>query len=187
VINENGIDLEIKNDSEEEFQDETQETEINEAEEPLSPEEEIESLKQALADKQDNLFRLSAEFENYKKRLDKDKDNICKFANESLIKDLIPVIDNLDLAMQHAEDNADFNTLKEGIAITLKEFLSILDKNGLTQLDAQGEIFDPNLHEAVSQEETKDVPPNTVVRELKKGYLLKERLLRPSMVIVSKG
>ncbi len=179
MVDENGTNLEMKNQSEEELQDEIQETE-----ESLSPEEEIENLKQALAERQDALVRLSAEFENYKKRLDKDKDNVCKFANESLIKDLLPVIDNLGLAMQHFEDNVD--ALKEGIAMTLKEFLSILEKNGLTQLNAQGEIFDPNLHEAVSQEETTDVPSNTVVRELQKGYLLKERLLRPAMVIVSK-
>lgn len=178
---ENGTNPEMKDRSDEELQDEIQETE-----ETLTPEEEIENLKQTLAEKQDAFVRLSAEFENYKKRLDKDKDNVCRFANESLIKDLLPVIDNLDLALQYSEDNVDFDALKKGIAMTLKEFLSVLERNGLTRLDAQGEIFDPNLHEAVSQEETTDVPSNTVVKELQKGYLLKERLLRPSMVIVSK-
>jgi molecular chaperone GrpE len=145
------------------------------------------AAKQEAADYYDRLLRLSAEFENYKKRSSRELADFRKFANEQIIKDLLGVIDNLERALASAADqegNAD--SIAEGVELTLKEILKILEKNGVTAIAAEGEAFDPTYHQAVMQQETPDQPPNTVIQELQKGYLLHNRLLRPSMVAVSK-
>jgi molecular chaperone GrpE len=139
------------------------------------------------ADYYDRLLRLSAEFENYKKRSSRELADFRKFANELIIKDLLGVIDNLERALASAADQeGNANSIAEGVELTLKEIFKILDKNGVTPITAEGEAFDPTYHQAVMQQETADHPPNTVVQELQKGYLLHNRLLRPSMVAVSK-
>jgi molecular chaperone GrpE len=157
------------------------ETETPETEDSLA------AAKQEAADYYDRLLRLSAEFENYKKRSSRELADFRKFANEQIIKDLLGVIDNLERALASAADqegNAD--SIAEGVELTLKEILKILEKNGVTAIAAEGEAFDPTYHQAVMQQETPDQPPNTVIQELQKGYLLHNRLLRPSMVAVSK-
>lgn len=151
------------------------------AEDPLS------AAKNEAADYYDRLLRLSAEFENYKKRSSRELADFRKFANELIIKDLLGVIDNLERALASAADQeGNANSIAEGVELTLKEIFKILDKNGVTAITAEGEAFDPTYHQAVMQQETADHPPNTVVQELQKGYLLHNRLLRPSMVVVSK-
>jgi molecular chaperone GrpE len=155
---------------------------VAEAEDPLA------AAQQEAADYYDRLLRLSAEFENYKKRSSRELADFRKFANEQIIKDLLGVIDNLERAIASASDQeGNAGSIAEGVELTLKEIIKILEKNGVTSIAAEGETFDPTYHQAVMQQETADQPPNTVVQELQKGYLLHNRLLRPSMVSVSKA
>jgi molecular chaperone GrpE len=102
------------------------------------------------------------------------------------MRELLPVIDNLERALEHSEAGAGQGDLVEGLNMTLKGFLDTMTRFGCTPVEAEGKAFDPNFHEAVSQEESADHQPNTVLKELQKGYMLKERLLRPAMVLVSK-
>jgi molecular chaperone GrpE len=156
--------------------------EAPEAEDPLA------AAKEEAADYYDRLLRLSAEFENYKKRSSRELADFRKFANEQIIKDLLGVIDNLERALASAADQeGNASSIAEGVELTLKEVLKILEKNGVTPITAEGETFDPTYHQAVMQQEAPDQPPNTVIQELQKGYLLHNRLLRPSMVAVSKA
>jgi molecular chaperone GrpE len=136
----------------------------------------------------ERLLRLTAEFENYKKRVEREMNDFRKFANESLMKEILPVVDNLEraLAIECKHDDDAFKGLKEGVEMTLKGLTDSLEKFGVVPLEAMGEPFDPNFHQAVSQEESDEHPDSTVFKELQKGYLINDRLLRPSMVIVSR-
>jgi len=135
---------------------------------------------------QDRVLRLAAETENTRKRLERERsDGIC-FANESLIRELLPGLDNLERAIQHSEQQSDFESLLEGVRMTLKGFSDILAKFGCTPFEALGETFDPRYHEAMMQQEAEG-PENTVLQEFQKGYKLHDRLLRPALVIVSKS
>lgn len=133
----------------------------------------------------DRLLRVSAEFENYKKRNAREMDELRKFAIQSLVKDLLPIIDNLELALKSSTEGQTGNGLRDGVALTHKEIMKTLEKYNVKQIEALGQPFDPNFHEAVMREEDKDHPSNTVINELQKGYLLHDRLIRPSMVVVS--
>ena len=153
----------------------------------------IEEHNKALAEKEDVIkalqekqLYLQAEFENFKKLKDKEKMDVLKFGNEMLIKDLLPVLDNLERALDHASSTDDFKSIHEGVKIVLNEFLKVLERAGVERVEALGKKFDPNFHEAFYQEEKNDVEPDTVVSEMQKGYLLNGRLIRPSMVTISK-
>jgi molecular chaperone GrpE len=142
---------------------------------------------QELADKNYDLYvRSQAEIENVRKRFQKDKQDLAKFANEMIIKQLLPVADNLEKAITHSTDENALDALREGIDLTLKGFLDTLEKNGVECVEALNQPFDPNFHEAVSQAENNAVEPGTVVNELQKGYTLNKRLIRPAMVVVSR-
>ena len=143
-------------------------------------------LEDKLSEAQERVLRTAADAENFKKRLQREKEEQTRYANESLMRELLPVIDNLERALEHSEAGADQGGLLEGLNMTLKGLLDTLTRFGCTPVEAAGKPFDPNFHEAVSQEESADHEPNTVLRELQKGYILKERLLRPAMVLVSK-
>jgi molecular chaperone GrpE len=143
-------------------------------------------LEDQLEQAEERVLRTAAEAENFKKRLQREKEEQTRYANETFMRELLPVIDNLERALQHSETAPSQEGLLEGLSMTLKGFTDTLAKFGCTALEAIGETFDPNFHEAVSQEESSKVEPNTVLKELQKGYMLKERLLRPAMVIVSK-
>jgi len=135
----------------------------------------------------DRYLRLAAEFDNFKKRSAREKDEFKKFANESLIQELLPVADNLERAIQSIKDDETINDLVfEGIQMTLEEILKVFDRFKVKPIEALGEPFDPSFHQAVMQEETDLQPRNTVLNELQKGYMIHDRLLRPSMVVVSK-
>jgi molecular chaperone GrpE len=153
----------------------------------------IEELEKAVARKeeesktlQDKLLYLQADFENFKKIKAKEKQDAIKFGNEALILDLLPVLDSLQMALEHATKTEDFKGIHEGVKLTLNQFLKVLEKAGVVAVDAVGKKFDPNLHEAFYQEERADTEPATVLSEFQKGYLLNDRLIRPSRVIVSK-
>jgi len=165
-----------------------------EQEEPFDPETadgdtllaKYRELEDELSETQERVLRTAADAENFKKRLQREKEEQTRYANESFMRELLPVIDNLERALEHSEPGADQGGLQEGLNMTLKGFLDTLTRFGCTPVEAAGKTFDPNFHEAVSQEESADHEPNTVLRELQKGYMLKERLLRPAMVLVSK-
>jgi len=143
---------------------------------------------QETVDKNFDLYvRSQAEIENLKRRFQKDKEELFKFSNESLIKQLLPVIDNLQQAVAHSENENSLEALREGVELTLKGLIDTLEKAGLTTVKAINEPFDPNFHEAISEQEDNSVKPGTVLQELQKGYLLNDRLIRPAIVIVSKG
>lgn len=154
---------------------------------------EQEKLRQELAAKEleakknyDLMLRQTAELENVKKRAAREKQEAIKFGNENLVKDLLPVLDNLERAIEHAKLGGNGKPLLEGIEMVLKGFIEVLDKHGVKQVLAVGEPFDPQKHEAFAQVESNDHEPNTVVQELHKGYFMAERLLRPSLVSVAK-
>ncbi|MFP4452415.1 MAG: nucleotide exchange factor GrpE [Desulfosalsimonas sp.] len=150
---------------------------------------EVSSAKAEAAETYDRLLRHSAEFENYKKRVQRQMENHKKYANEELIKDLLTVVDNLERALNAAgEPKAETDAcMAEGIEMTLNEILKILKKHDVTPVEAVGQPFDPTYHEAIMQEETDEHPENTVIGEMQKGYLLHDRLIRPAMVVVSKA
>jgi molecular chaperone GrpE len=143
---------------------------------------------QEKAEKNYDLFvRSQAEIENLKKRFAKDKQDLCKFSNESLIKQLLKVVDSLEKAIAHSAGDNSLPALRQGVELTLKSLLDSLTKEGLVEVKAEGEPFDPNFHEAVSVQEDPEATPGIVLQELQKGYLLNDRLIRPSLVIVSKA
>jgi len=154
---------------------------------------EIEELKKKLEEKEkeakenyDRLLRTAADFENYKKRAAKEKEDWTKFANEDLIRAILPFIDNLERAVNHAQKIADTGVLVEGVQLTLQQLLQALNKFGLSSFESVGKPFDPAMHEAMLVVETDKHEPNQVVEEFQKGYLLNDRLLRPATVSVSK-
>lgn len=143
------------------------------------------NLEEELGQEKDRYLRLYAEFDNYKKRVARDKEELIKYGNESLLYELLPVIDNLEMAMKHSSNDTSAG-LAQGVEITLKEFLRVIDKFGLSPIDASGKMFDPSLHHAMTQVERDDIDENMVVDEFRKGYMLREKVLRPSLVAVSK-
>jgi molecular chaperone GrpE len=134
----------------------------------------------------DKWIRLQAEFENYKKRIQREKSDQMKFGNEALLRAILPVLDNLERALEHGKSSRDAAPLLAGVEITLKQFLNTLEQFGVKPILAVGEVFDPEKHEAVSQMES-DFDSNRVISEVQKGHLFHERLLRPAKVIVSKA
>jgi molecular chaperone GrpE len=158
--------------------------------EPLTPEQ-IEDLKDRASKADDNwqrLLRTSADLDNYKKRAARERDEAVKFANESLIKKLVPVLDNFEMALAAAGQNqtGTSQSLQTGVAMIHQLLRNALLESGLEEVDSTGKTFDPNWHEAVSQQETTDVPEGQVLQQLRKGYKLRERLIRPATVIVAK-
>src|SRR3990172_10371690 len=135
----------------------------------------------------DRFLRQVAELENFKKRMTREKGEAVRYANENLIKDLLPILDNLERAVDHAKGRGNGKPLVEGVEMVLKGFLDVLNKYGVTQISAKGESFDPEKHEAIAQVESQECEPNTVVEEHHKGYYLLDRLLRPSLVTVVKA
>ena len=134
----------------------------------------------------DKWLRSLAELENYKKRQEREKAELCKFAQESLIRGLLPVLDNIDRAIEHSKINHVPASFIEGLELARKSFWEVLQKNGVEAINAAGEKFDPNFHEAIMQQEDPEREENTIISEAQKGYMLHDRLLRPSMVVVAK-
>ncbi len=162
-------------------------------EKPVDSEERIAELEALLKSKNDeaaaNLdryLRAVADTENWKKRMQRDKAESAKFANESLIREILPILDNLEAAADHAEQGGNGKSVVEGIQLILKLFRDVLDRFGVKEIaDPSGTPFDPALHEAAEVEVTDSQQPNTVLRQRGKGYHYHERLLRPSRVVVA--
>ncbi|MGB9710543.1 MAG: nucleotide exchange factor GrpE [Thermodesulfovibrio sp.] len=149
----------------------------------------IENLQNELNQQKEKYLRLYAEFENYKRMIQKEREELINYANEKLIKDLLPVIDNFELAIKHAGNELNsqwLESMKQGVENALKEFLRILEKYGVKQMETIGQAFNPELHHAVSTVETADMDDNIIVEELRKGYMYKNKLLREPLVAVSR-
>lgn len=136
----------------------------------------------------DRLLRTTADFDNFKKRAARERQEAVKFANENLLGKLIPLLDNFEMAQAAAQTNsaADVKSLADGVAMIYQQFRQVLLEAGLEEVDATDQTFDPNLHEAVSQQESTEVPEGHVLQQLRRGYKLRERLLRPATVIVAR-
>jgi len=135
------------------------------------------------------LLRVTADFENFKKRAAREKTDAIKFANEGVLQKLIPVLDSFDMALaavQSADGGAATQSLQTGVNMVFQQLKKTLAETGLEEVDATGKTFDPNLHEAVSQKETSEAPEGQVVQQLRKGYKFRERLLRPASVVVAR-
>ncbi len=176
--------------------DETNEKQVadkeNEADRGEPPEEELESkltaAQEQARENYDRLLRISAEFDNYKKRTSREMRDVVRYANEKLLKELLGIIDNLERAIDSAnQDNSSDESLVEGINLTLNEVLKILQRYDVQPVQALGEPFDPAFHQAMMQQEVDNQPANTVIQEMQKGYVMHDRLLRPAMVVVSKA
>ena len=146
----------------------------------------LEAKAKDAAERYDQLLRLGAEFENYKKRVQKETSDLIKFGNEGLLKAVLPILDNLERTIDHGKKMNENGPLLQGVEIILRQFLTILERFGVKPVGAMGESFDPEKHEAVSLAES-DQEPNRVISELEKGYLFYERLLRSAKVLVSKA
>ncbi len=144
------------------------------------------STQEELQILQDKYLRLAAEFENYKRLAQREQSESIRFGNESLLKNLLPIIDNLERAIQCAKDAGTGGPLLEGVELTHKQFLETVSKLGVRQICSKGNPFDPAVHQAVTQVESESEAPNTVVEEFQKGYFLHDRILRPAMVSVAK-
>jgi len=158
--------------------------------EEMTKQELLKKIKETQNESQENYdlyMRTYAEMENIKKRAKKEREDLAKYANESLIKEILPVIDNLQKAISHAQNDNNPSGLVEGVGLTLDNLIKTLEKIGLKEVKAEGKPFDPNFHEAISQQIDDKVAPGHVIMELQKGYLLNERLIRPSIVVISQG
>jgi molecular chaperone GrpE len=155
---------------------------------------ELANLRQQLAAKEqeakenyDRYVRQIAEAENFKKRNARERDDAIRYANEMLLKDLLPVIDNLERAIAHAATGKNGKSLVEGVEMVLKGFLDVLSKFGVSQIIAVGQPFDPSKHEAIAQVVSDSHDPNVVIEELHRGYMFRDRLLRAALVSVAKA
>ena len=141
------------------------------------------------AENWDRFVRLNAEFDNFKKRAARDRLEAIKYANESLLESLIPTLDNFEMAMSAAEGatSQTIDSLKQGIEMVHKQLKEVIKESGMEEIDARDQVFDPAWHEALSQYETDEAPEGQVIQQIRKGYKLKERLIRPANVIVAKA
>lgn len=151
----------------------------------LTLEAELKEAKTQADDYYNRLQRLQAEFDNFRKRTFKEKEELVKYASERVVRELLPVIDNFERALEAAKNTQDFAALAQGVEMIFRQLNGVLGKEGLAEIEAVGQAFDPNLHEAIMQVDSEEHPANTVVEEVQKGYYLKDKVLRPSMVKVS--
>jgi molecular chaperone GrpE len=146
-----------------------------------------ENLQADLDRFRDLALRSQADFENYKKRAAREKDEAIKYANSSLLERLVPILDNFELGLSAARGEGERSPVFSGMSMILKQLNDFLTENGAQPIEAEGKQFDPNLHEAIAREPSNEVPEGTVLRQTRRGYRLKDRLLRPSSVVVSSG
>jgi len=150
----------------------------------LSPEERLEEKELEIAELKNEMLRLRADTENIRRRLNKEKLDSIQYSNEKLIKEVIPIFDNLERALAAADANPD--SLKQGVEMISKQFLALLEKEKVKPIPALGEKFDPNIHEVLSQIESDEHEENTVIEEYSRGYFLNDRVLIPARVVTSK-
>lgn len=164
--------------------------EVDAAGEPVSnpsAEEPAQDLAAEVEKYKDAALRARAELDNYRKRVVREKEEAIRYANGSLLEDLLPVVDNFELGLGAAKTATDTAGVLMGLEMVRKQLEDFLRNNGVETIDATGVAFDPNLHDAMSQEVSADVPEGVVIRQMRKGFKLKDRLIRPASVVVSKG
>ncbi|XXF77377.1 nucleotide exchange factor GrpE [Myxococcaceae bacterium GXIMD 01537] len=144
-------------------------------------------MMERIKESHERALRSQADLENFRKRAQKEKDEVQKFGSERLLRDLFPVMDNLDRALEAADKAPDLASFLKGVAMTRKSFEDALARHGVKTFSAKGEAFDPRLHEAIQQVETADVPAGHVVQEVVRGFMLNERLVRPALVVVARA
>lgn len=164
----------------------TEEVDAEVNQEDVDPkDEEITSLKTQVDQEQEKYLRLYAEFENYKRRIQKENDTQRKYQAQGVLSDVLPTLDNFERALQIEGDDESFNSLKKGVEMVYSSLVKSLEDNGLEAIKSEGEAFDPNYHQAVVQDNNPDFESGHITEELQKGYKLKDRVLRPSMVKVN--
>lgn len=141
--------------------------------------------QEAIAELNERIVRLTADFDNFRKRAQREKDEARQFANQGLLEKLLPVLDNFEMALTAVKDAGP--SVRDGVQMILDQLLGVLKESGVEPVDAMGQPFDPNLHEALSQEETTEVEEGTVVQQVQRGYKLNDRLVRPARVVVAKA
>jgi len=146
----------------------------------------LEDLQADLDRFRDLALRSQADFENYKKRAAREKEEAIRYANTSLLERLVAIVDNFELGLEAAKREGDQSPIYSGMSLVLKQLNDFLAENGLQPIEAEGKKFDPNLHEAIAHQSS-DFPEETVIRQTRRGYRFKDRLLRPSQVVVSSG
>lgn len=147
---------------------------------------ELEKAQQEAEKAKDTMLRLAAEFENYKRRMERERSIALKYAEESLVKELLPAIDNLERAIEQGKESHNVEDLLAGVEMTHKGLMAALEKFEVAPMESIGEPFDPNHHEALAMEESDDMDANSVLKEFQKGYKYKDRLIRPAKVVVAK-
>jgi molecular chaperone GrpE len=165
--------------------DETNNEDSNNNKADEAAEQKILQLENELNDYKDRLLRKAAEFENYKRRTENDQLNLFKYAAESFIIKILPVIDDFERSLQHIDKSTDINSVKEGVHLVYEKFQKVLGEQGVSKIDAVGKPFDVHYHEAIMQRTDEDSEPHTVLDEIESGYLYKDRVIRHSKVIVS--
>jgi molecular chaperone GrpE len=150
----------------------------------ISVEEQLAAKEKECRENWDRFLRERADLENYRKRVNKEKEELLNYGNKSLIEEILPIVDNLERALGHASEDGQ-TAVVEGIRMTHGMLIAALKKFGVTPVESLGAVFDPNFHQAMAQVPSDLHPPNTIVEEYQKGYMLKERLLRPAMVTVA--
>lgn len=148
---------------------------------------EVSALRAEVASLQDRLLRLQADFDNFRKRTLREREEAYLYGHQNLVKDLLPTVDNLERAIEHARasEGADLEGLLQGVELVLRELHGALGRHGVSEIEAEGRPFDPALHEAMMQQPDAAAPPNTVIRVFQKGYRLRDRMLRAARVLVS--
>jgi len=176
---------EKKMESEETVHDEKLEEDKIGVQEKIDLEDKLKSTEQELEGYKDRLLRKAAEFENYKRRVENDQFNLLRYAAESLIIKLLPVIDDFERSLIHIKDAKDVDSIKDGIKLVYDKLMKMLEDQGVKSIDAVGKPFDVHYHEAIMQRKADNVEPHTVIEEFEKGYLYKDRVIRHSKVAVS--
>ncbi|HLR19744.1 MAG TPA: nucleotide exchange factor GrpE [Staphylococcus sp.] len=167
-------------------QDNLQNDNVKETAEDVDPkDEEIQQLKQDVQENEEKYLRLYAEFENYKRRIQKENQTMKAYKAQDVLNDILPTIDNIERALQIEGENEQFLSLKKGVEMIHESLLNALKENGLEVIETEGQQFDPNVHQAVVQDDNPDFESDQITQELQRGYKLKERVLRPSMVKVN--
>lgn len=157
------------------------------AAEQVDAQDEVASMQADLDRFRDLAMRSQADFENYKKRSAREKEEAIKYANKSLLEKLVSIVDHFELGLEAARGDGENSPIYSGMSLVLKQLQEFLNGNGLQPIDAVGQKFDPNLHEAIAHEPSDEVPEGVVIRQTRRGYRFKDRLLRPSAVVVSRG
>jgi molecular chaperone GrpE len=151
------------------------------------PASQLAQLQAEVSKYKDAALRAAADLDNYRKRVSRERDESVKYANTAFLERLIPILDNFELGLQAAQRAPEAAPIVAGLSMVYKQLQDFLASSGVEIIDAAGQTFDPNLHEALAQEESQVVPEGKVIRQVRRGYRLRDRLLRPANVVVSKG